>query len=167
MKFLRFELEQSASTNIEIDEDLVIELEEHPRCNDLKDIHAGGYAYYDRHDGRLTVDIDISGEMIVPCAITLKPLSHLFNVRLNEVFSFYEPDEEDEETIYVQDEEIDLDPYILGAILAEIPLKLIDPELTEYPKGDGWLVMSEEDYLEEKSREIDPRLAKLKDIEID
>ena len=40
-------------------------------------------------------------------------------------------------------------------------------ELTEYPKGDGWLVMSEEDYLEEKSREIDPRLAKLKDIEID
>ncbi len=105
--------------------------------------------------------------MIVPCAITLKPLSHLFNVRLNEVFSFYEPDEEDEETIYVQDEEIDLDPYILGAILAEIPLKLIDPELTEYPKGDGWLVMSEEDYLEEKSREIDPRLAKLKDIEID
>ncbi|CAM3662858.1 DUF177 domain-containing protein [Erysipelothrix urinaevulpis] len=166
MKFLRTELDQSNASRIEIDEALMIELEEHPRCNDLKDIHASGDAYYDHDAGRLTVNMYIDGEMIVPCAITLKPLSHPFSVRVQEVFAFDEL-EEDEDSIYVEEEELDLDPYILAAILADIPLKLVDPELTEYPSGDGWVVMSEEDYLEEKSKEIDPRLAKLKEIEID
>ncbi|UPU39227.1 DUF177 domain-containing protein [Erysipelothrix sp. Poltava] len=62
---------------------------------------------------------------------------------------------------------LDLDPYLLDSILAAVPLKAIHPDLKEYPEGEGWQVMTEEDYTKEKSQEIDPRLAKLKDFKFD
>lgn len=167
MKFLRSELEKLQASSIKIDEELEFELDNHPLCQELKDIHADGYAYFDYEHGQLTVDLNIDGEMIVPCAITLKPLLHEFETNLSEVFSFYELDEEDEVSIYVEGDEIDFRPYILAAILTEIPLSLKDPELKSYPKGDGWGVMTEEEYQKEKSAEIDPRLAKLKELDID
>ena len=167
MKFLRSELEQSQASHIEIDEAINIELDNHPLCQELKDVYASGYAYYDHNSSQLTVDLSVDGEMIVPCTITLKPLSYEFETRLSEVFSFHEPDDEDEVTIYVEGDEIDFGPYILGAVLSEIPLNLKDPDLEHYPEGDGWNVMTEEQYQKEKSEEIDPRLAKLKDLKID
>ena len=55
----------------------------------------------------------------------------------------------------------------MDAIFAEVPLKAVHPDLETYPEGDGWVVMTEEDYINEKSQEIDPRLAKLKDFKFD
>ena len=55
-------------------------------------------------------------------------------------------------------------PVIFQQILIEIPLKVVKPEIKEYPKGDGWKVIREEDLKAEKEREIDPRLAKLREF---
>lgn len=45
----------------------------------------------------------------------------------------------------------------------DIPLKVVKPGVIDYPKGDGWEVISEETYQKEKKRNIDPRLSILKD----
>lgn len=167
MKFSRSELEKTQDSRINISEELEFELDNHPLCQELRDVHAEGYAYYDNPSGQLTIELSVEGEMIVPCAITLKPLSHEFETRLLEVFSFHMPDEDDEDTIYIEGDELDFGPFVLGAILTEVPLNLKDPDLESYPEGDGWNVMTEEEYQKEKSEEIDPRLAKLKDLKID
>ena len=167
MKFLRSELEKLQVSRIDISEDLEFQLDNHPLCQEIKEVHVEGYAFYDYQSGRFSIDLDIDGEMIVPCAITLKPLSYEFETSLSEVFSFYEPDEEDEVTIYVEGDEIDFGPFIFGAVLAEVPLSLKDPDLETYPEGDGWSVITEKEYQKQKSEEIDPRLAKLKELDID
>ena len=51
--------------------------------------------------------------------------------------------------------------------MMEVPLKIVKEGLTQYPKGDGWEVVKEEDYIKEKSKEIDPRLAKLKEFKLE
>ena len=169
MKFLRSDLDQMENSIIKIDRMVEIELDNHPRCRELRNVHIFGEAYYDMYDARLTFDLSIEGEMIVPCAITFKPLILDFDNDFYESYTFikHDEDEEDMNTFFVEGDEIDIEPNIRAAVLSEIPMKVVDPELEEYPKGDGWIVMTEEEYEKEKSEEIDPRLAKLKELNID
>ena len=46
--------------------------------------------------------------------------------------------------LYVQDE-LDLYPYYLDLLLSSIPYQFVGEEKA-YPSGDGWEVISEEDY---------------------
>jgi len=176
MKFQKTDLDALEVPYFRIDEELEIEVEDHPRCREIRNVHVAGDAFYEKHDAELSVQLDIEGEMVVPCAITLKPLTIDFSVHYDEIFSFFEPyveenetmDEESvEEIIFVDSDEIDLEAHLRSVVLAEIPLKVVDPDLEEYPEGDGWVVMTEEEYEEEKSQQIDPRLAKLKELKID
>ncbi|MBV1708810.1 MAG: DUF177 domain-containing protein [Erysipelothrix sp.] len=80
-----------------------------------------------------------------------------------EVFSFEKSDNEDEDVEVVKGDVIELFELVYQLILMEAPLKVVKPDLKEYPKGDGWEVIKEEDYVAAKKSEIDPRLAKLKD----
>ena len=55
---------------------------------------------------------------------------------------------------------IDLLPIIWQNILMEIPIRIVSPDIKdENIYGDGWKYISNE----EESKEIDPRLSKLKD----
>ena len=49
------------------------------------------------------------------------------------------------------------------AILLEVPLQATEATAEDYPSGDGWRVISEEEYEKSRKAEIDPRLAKLKE----
>ena len=49
----------------------------------------------------------------------------------------------------------------------EVPLKVVKEGIKEYPKGDGWEVVKEEDYTKSKKDDIDPRLAKLKEFKLE
>ncbi|QIK70381.1 DUF177 domain-containing protein [Erysipelothrix sp. HDW6C] len=170
MKFIRSDLDRLTTQRINIDEEVVIDLgpqKDSSRVTALRDIFAVGHGYYDDHSSRFITDLTIDGIMTVPCAITLTPFDIDFSFRLGEVFSFEPLGPEDEGIEEVDGEELDLTPYIMDAILAEVPLKAIHPDLEEYPEGDGWQVMTEEDYIKEKNQAIDPRLAKLKDFKFE
>ncbi|AZK44542.1 DUF177 domain-containing protein [Erysipelothrix piscisicarius] len=169
MKFYRADLDRLKSPRLEIDEEIIIDqdlLKGFSLCTALREIFAVGHGYYDEHTSKLITDLTIEGIMTVPCAITLEPFDIEFSIPIGDVFSF-EKLEDDEVGIEIEGEELDLDPYIVDSILAAVPLKAIHPDLKEYPEGDGWQVMTEEDYTKEKSQEIDPRLAKLKDFKFD
>ena len=59
---------------------------------------------------------------------------------------------------------MELLPVVFQLILMEVPLKVVKEGIKEYPKGKDWEVVKEEDYQKEKRKEIDPRLAKLKEF---
>ena len=55
-------------------------------------------------------------------------------------------------------------PAVRDAILMEAPLQVTDVDPQDYPSGDGWRVITEEEYESSKKNAIDPRLAKLQEF---
>ena len=168
MIFKRFDWDRLSSSYIDIDEAFPVDptfVESHPRLNELRDIFIVGQNYYDPHSSQLILDLEIEGVMVVPCSISLKPVTLEFSIPFEDTFSFEALGEEDE-GVEVNGDELVLDSYIYESILAEIPLRIIHPDLEHYPQGEGWEVLTEEDFIKQKSQEIDPRLAKLKDFKI-
>ena len=81
------------------------------------------------------------------------------------MFSFDKTNDEDVHE--VKGDVVELLPVIFQLILMEVPLKVVKKGLKQYPKGDGWEVVKEEDYELSKKDEIDPRLAKLKEFKLE
>jgi uncharacterized protein len=171
MKFNRDELDKLTSSRLDIDEDIEFDFQSLYNPNRLiaiREVFAVGSVYYNKYTTQLITDLTVSGIMTVPCAITLEPFDIEFDTKIGEVFFFEESEETMDETFeLVEEDELDMMPYIMGAIITEVPLKAINPNLKEYPKGNGWQVMTEEEYTKMKSQEIDPRLAKLKDFKFE
>lgn len=172
MKLHRYDLEDAENPYIELSEELEVDEahKKHDRYLDIFDIYVEGSGFYDDKTTELIVGLEIEATVVVPCAISLVPIEIDIEARVSESFVFDEDglvDDEESNSIWVEGLEIDLRPFIWSAIMSEIPLKVIDPELETYPTGEGWSVLSEADYQKEKEDEVDPRLAKLKDFKFD
>ena len=127
------------------------------RLRDLKNVTVTGSGHYDPDLQRFEADLKITGDMVVPCAVSLEDVIVPFETSSHEVFSFL-PCEEDEVHVLKKDV-LELYPVVFQLILAEVPLKVVKSGIS-YPKGEGWEVIREEDYNRQKKQEIDPRLAK-------
>ena len=110
--------------------------------------------------GELEIRLSIDGVMQLPCAITLKPVSHPFHIdvegNLKEMLEEIGKNEKKEENT------LDILPIIWENILMEIPMRVVSPEaLMEEQKleGEGWKFITEEE-----NKEINPALEKLKDL---
>lgn len=131
----------------------------------LQDVTVTGNLHYDATSERVFCELEIAGVMIVPCSITLEDVEYDFHTKSLEVFSFVKTNDEDVHE--VKGDVVELLPVIFQLILMEVPLKVVKEGIGEYPKGDGWEVVKEEDYENGKRREIDPRLAKLKEFKVE
>ena len=172
MKLHRYDLEDSENPHMQISQAITFENPEevaHDRYLDIKDIYVEGHVFFDEKTSEFIVGLDVEATVTVPCAITLRPIEIDVEAKVSETFVFDINllDEADEDTIWVEGLEIDLWPFIWSTLLSEIPLKVVDPELEDYPEGDGWKVMTEEDYIKEKEEAIDPRLEILKDFKFE
>lgn len=108
--------------------------------------------------GEYKLLLHVSGVMIIPCAITLKPVSIPFNIEIDEVLN--EITEENEEIIENIANTIDILPIIWENILVEIPMRVVSPEASDVKlEGEGWRLKREGDP-EDKSSELE----KLKDL---
>src|SRR5699024_3265095 len=93
---------------------------------------------------QIIFSLDISGEMILPCARTLEDVSYPFQVKEVEVFSespYYGKEEEENEIHQVQGEVIDLKPCIYENVLLAIPFRVYADEdvlQNALVKGEGW-----------------------------
>ena len=168
MKWSKAELLQAPDSTIDIDDTISFEpavFAKMHQIRGLQDVTVSGNVHYDTHTDRVFADLDISGVMIVPCSITLEDVEYDFHTKSLEVFSFEKTDDEDVHE--VKGDVVELLPVIFQLILMEVPLKIVKKGLKQYPKGDGWEVVKEEDYEKAKSDEIDPRLAKLKEFKLE
>ena len=103
------------------------------------------------------VILNITGKMVLPCAITLKPVDYPFNISFDEIFS--ENAEEMSKKIKNCENSIDILPIVWENILMEIPMKVVSPDASyEKLEGEGWKIVTED------CESINPELAKLKDL---
>ena len=115
---------------------------------------------YDAHSEVLLVDVDLKGKMILPCSISFQDVPYSFKTSSRLAFSFTQTEIESD-VIIVEGEELDFDPEILALIWMEVPPRVISPKIRELPAGEGWEVVSEEEFRRRKEEKIDPRLAKI------
>ena len=168
MKWSRLQILQAENQTISFDESIDFEPAAFAKMTQIRGLHdvtVSGNVHYDSSSDRVYAHLDIEGVMIVPCSITLEDVEYDFHTKSLEVFSFEKCDDGDIHE--VKGDVVELLPVIFQLIVMEVPLKIVKEGLTQYPKGDGWEVVKEEDYIKEKSKEIDPRLAKLKEFKLE
>lgn len=103
------------------------------------------------------VILNVTGKMVLPCAITLKPVDYPFVIDIDEIFS--DDAEEMSKKVKKCENTIDILPIVWENILMEIPMRVVSPDASlEKIEGDGWKVITED------SQNINPELAKLKDL---
>ena len=89
----------------------------------------------------IILDLIVSGVMIIPCAITLKPTEYPYNIEIKGSLS----------EILNKNEEIftntlDILPIIWENILMEIPMRVVSPSAEDIElRGDGWRLVTDEE----------------------
>lgn len=124
---------------------------------------------------RYYVHLTVETMVVVPSSRSLSPVNLPINGEIDEnhvneqQFSLVEESSiEQDDYILIENNTIDLKEIVEDFVLSSIPLRVLseEEEMTNVmPKGDSWEVISEDDYLLSKAKEIeenvDPRLAKL------
>lgn len=112
----------------------------------------------------LIFTLDISGELILPCARTLADVVFKIDLHVRELFhpanEYMKEESEEDEVHFFEGEMVDLVPAIKERILLEIPLQVYAEEGAERqapPSGEDWELVTEE----QRKNRIDPRLADL------
>ncbi len=165
MRYSRTDLLQLKGGHLSLDEDLTFTDDissQFPRIRRLSSINVKAEGDYKSEQQRLYVTFRISGTVIVGCDITGEDVEVPIDTEEEAVFSFNKK-EDDITIVPANGQYIELLPEIFRAILLDIPTKVVKPGKIDYPKGDGWEVVSEEVYEQQKKNEADPRLAKLKE----
>lgn len=103
------------------------------------------------------IDVNVSGIMVLPCSITLKPVDYPFNIDINgNIEEILKEMDENSKNIV---NSIDILPIIWENILMEIPSKVTSSDISSVKlEGNGWKVITESEETE------NPELAKLKDL---
>ena len=114
----------------------------------ISPVKVNGFLY--NNDEEYELNINIKGEMILPCARTLKDVKYPFDIDINEII-----DEKNEFDVKIIQNRLDIFPIIWQYILVDIPLRVLAPDAKEKPlQGSGWRLITEDD----KNEKIDPRL---------
>lgn len=102
--------------------------------------------------------------MVLPCAITLEDVDYPFKINSSETFLLTGAEEGEAargEFVHgIEEERIDLVPYLVEAIMVEKPMRVVsekakaDPDLS----GEGWTFVAGS----QSKQQIDPRFEKLK-----
>ena len=117
------------------------------------------------YDNLLVLELEISADVTGVCSYSLEDVP--IKLHFKEVYNFTDEEEEADEDIFYEAKPIfDLDPYVLGSIIAEVPLKIIKKGVKLPNSGDGYRVLSQDDYEEEQKTKVDHRWDKLDDVEL-
>lgn len=166
MKFTKKDFLNAKNGIIEIDEWIAVEendLLHHTQVKSIPEVHVTGTLQFD-HRSLVFSDLDLDGVMIVLDSITMEDLEVAFDTKSQETYSFDPIKENDEDIIVVKKDRVDINPEIFQAIIYEAPMSITRLPRDQYPKGDGWQLLSDQDKEEPK---IDPRWEKLNDFKLD
>lgn len=124
---------------------------------ELNDVLITGGIIKDSIDDYI-INISIDGIMVLPCSLTLKPVSYPFYTEISGNIEdlFKEMDEIDRKI----ENTIDILPIIWENILMEIPIRVLSDKTDDIKlEGNGWKFVTEEE-----NNECNPELQKLKDL---
>lgn len=112
----------------------------------------------------IRLNFDVEGVMIIPCAITLKPVEYPFSIKIEG--DLEEIAEENPEKYINSKNSLDILPIIWENILMEIPMRVVSEEAKESDikmEGNGWKFVTEE---EEKTSPLSELMDYLDDSEV-
>ena len=114
--------------------------------------------------GNIELNLDVEGVMVLPCAITLKPVDYPFAITISgeieELMANFEENERNFKNT------IDILPIIWENILMEIPMRVVSEDAKDKNlnmSGDGWKFITEE---EEKTSPLSELMNFLDDSEV-
>ena len=114
--------------------------------------------------GNVELIVDVEGIMVLPCAITLKPVNYPFSKEISgEIEELME--NFDKNSINFQNS-IDILPIIWENILMEIPMRVVSEEAKNSDiklEGEGWKFITEE---EKKTSPLSELIEYLDDSEV-
>ncbi len=152
------ELNKIPTNGLEIDKDitLVKELYENTDILDLKALHIMGNINYD-YENNLVLNLEAKGIFILEDAITLDPLEYPFTCEIEEKI---ENLEESCQNFYEKSKNtLDISEILWENIVLEIPISASNRSSeTLALHGEGWELVNE------NTKKIDPRLAKLNEL---
>lgn len=103
------------------------------------------------------VDLTVEGVMVIPCAITLKPVEYPFSIKIEG--DLEEISEENPEKYINSKNSLDILPIIWENILMEIPMRVVSEGADDITlEGDGWKFITGDEKVENSE------LSKLKDL---
>ena len=106
---------------------------------DLNDLNINGYI--NQVFDKFHINVKISGVMVLPCSVSLKPTNYPFNIEIDE-----DLDEKLQENLKNTENTIDIFPIIWENILMEIPLKVVNEDLSDVvTEGNGWKFITSEE----------------------
>ena len=115
---------------------------ENSLITNLKDIKLDGELFLDEDDN-LNLTGKLNGTMILKDDITLEPVEYKFETELEEIL-------EKSKNI------LDITDILWQNILVEIPSKVRSTDEDINLEGDGWRVISEEQFMKERSKSNNP-----------
>ena len=102
------------------------------------------------------IDLTITGTMVIPCAVTLKPVNYPFEIIISDTLE--EISTNLEKKCQKSQNILDIFPIIWENVLMEVPMRVVSDEAKNYQiSGDGWSFNSDDD-------EGNSELSKLKDL---
>ena len=123
---------------------------------ELNNMHVEGEISLNALDD-IYLSLQVIGTMIIPCAITLKPVEVPFDIIIEGDLSDFI--EEKPENLKNNINSIDILPIIWENILMEIPTRVVSPDADiSNLHGDGWRVINDEE------ESVNSELSKLKEL---
>ena len=113
----------------------------------------------------LMLDFHVVVDVVGVCAYSLEDVP--LHLDFKDSIQISDEIEDDDVIFFEQSAIFDIDPYVLSMIISEIPPVLVKEGVSLPKDGDGYRVLSEDEYLEEEANKKDPRWAALDDIDLD
>ena len=114
--------------------------------------------------GNIELNLDVEGVMVLPCALTLKPVNYPFSIEISGEIDELTEDFDENSTNFQNS--IDILPIIWENILMEIPMRVVSEEANDSNmtmEGEGWKFVTEE---EEKTSPLSELMDYLDDSEV-
>ncbi len=104
------------------------------------DTHVEGKIYKNSLK-QIMLDLSVEGDMVIPCAITLKPTKYPYKTEIKGSLIEFLNENDDFFTNL-----LDIFPIIWENILMEIPMRVVSPEAEGLEiKGDGWRLVTDDE----------------------
>ena len=129
----------------------------------IKDCHVVAVAT--EYGEFLSVKINISCTVLTTSAYTLKNLD--YEVKIKDELCFTDNKDLEDAYFYEKLPQIDLDDYIFSLIVTNVPTKVVGKNEKLPESGDGYRIMSEEDFYNEKKNKKSSPFDVLDNLDLD
>ena len=118
-----------------------------------------------RFEEFIYITISLKAKVVLECSYTLKHFES--EISGSDELHFAPSKDEDEDCIEYKGTSIDMDHYIFNLLSASVPLSPKAPNAKTPSSGNGYRVLSEDEFLREKEETGNSQFDALKDLEFD